>query len=147
MRRVLPLLAVLLMGFAPAPFPKPGRDGRDDLAAMRGEWEVVGESLSGSPLRPAAASYTAVYDGNRVDMLTNGVAIAKWVVTLDPSKKPKRMDLKKADAPGQALLCIYKLDGDTLTFAYYNRVNAPERPIDFNPNRLMVIEVYKRKKR
>ena len=39
MRRVLPLVAVLLMGFAPAPFPKQHR--KTDLKKMQGEWDMV----------------------------------------------------------------------------------------------------------
>jgi hypothetical protein len=39
MRRVLPLLAVLSVAFAPAPFPKPSTS--IDLASFQGRWKVV----------------------------------------------------------------------------------------------------------
>jgi uncharacterized protein (TIGR03067 family) len=149
MRRFLPLIAILSLAFAPAPFPRPLKadPGKADLKKMQGEWECVSWSLNGNPLVTVNRRVTAVYDGNRMSCLTNGVATAKWVVTLDPSKEPKRMDLKDVNAPGETLLGIYKLDGDTLTCAFRNQANTSERPTDFNPHRLMGVEVYKRKKR
>ena len=85
--------------------------------------------------------------GNRLYCLSNCVTSRKWVVTLDPSKNPKRMDLKDVELLGHTVLCIYKLNSDTLTCAFSNQVNALERPTDFNPHRLMGVEVFKRKKR
>jgi uncharacterized protein (TIGR03067 family) len=76
----------------------------------------------------------------------NGVPTAKWIVTLDSSREPKRMDLKEVDAPVQKVLCIDKFDGDTLTLAYHFGTNASERPTDFKPGRLIFIEVLKRRK-
>lgn len=38
MRRVVPLLIVLCLGFAPAPVYRERRDTRTDLEKMRGEW-------------------------------------------------------------------------------------------------------------
>src|SRR5579885_2753658 len=38
MRRILPLLVILLMGFAPAPFPRPAR--RPAVQALAGTWDV-----------------------------------------------------------------------------------------------------------
>jgi hypothetical protein len=40
MRRVLPLLAVLCLAFAPAPFPRPGRPV-DDFSELAGTWVLV----------------------------------------------------------------------------------------------------------
>jgi uncharacterized protein (TIGR03067 family) len=147
MRRILPLLAVLLMGFAPAPFPKPGRNTTADLAALRGEWELVSASSNGGPFSADGGWSSSVYDGNRLSSFRKGVATCKWIVTLYPLKEPKRMDLKEVDAPGQAVLCIYKLDGDTLTLAYHFGAHASERPTDFKPHESTFIEVLKQKKR
>jgi uncharacterized protein (TIGR03067 family) len=144
MRRVLPLLSILCLAFAPVPFPKPDRRTPKDLAAMRGEWEVISCHINGG--LASTDGHTAVFDGNRLHRLTEGRTTIKWIVTLDSSKKPKWMDLKDANVPGRTLLCIYKLEGDTLTCAFCNEVNAQERPTDFNPD-LMGLEVFKRKKR
>jgi uncharacterized protein (TIGR03067 family) len=148
MRRILALLALLVMGFAPAPFPKPERTGRDKLVAMRGEWKLVSLSLDGRPLRAAGGMSAAVFDGNRLSLLdVDGVVISRWIVTLAPSKNPKRMDLKDADAPDQTLLGIYKLDGDTLTLACANPTIVSKGPTDFNPHKGTEVSVYKRKKK
>jgi hypothetical protein len=37
MRRVLPLIVLVLLGFAPAPFPKPD-PSKEDLRKMQGKW-------------------------------------------------------------------------------------------------------------
>jgi uncharacterized protein (TIGR03067 family) len=65
-------------------------------------------------------------------------------LSLNPSKKPKQMNLKDADEPNNTVLGIYRIDGDTLHFAF-SQGNATERPIDFNPYRGLL--VLKRKKR
>ena len=45
MLRIMPLLIVLCLGFAPAPVPKPKPaakvDGKELLAKLQGEWTVV----------------------------------------------------------------------------------------------------------
>jgi uncharacterized protein (TIGR03067 family) len=148
-RRSLVPLAILSLAFAPLPFPRPAKGGKaaSDLKALQGEWVRVSCSLNGGPPAASGGEDTAVYDGARLARLHRGVASARWVVTLDPSKEPRRMDMEDAAAPGRKLLCIYRLDGDTLTCAFRNQVNAPERPTDFEPHALMGVEVFRRKSR
>jgi hypothetical protein len=52
MRRVLPLIAVLLIGFAPAPFPKPNRS-QEDLKKMQGSWELLYTVMNGKREYPS----------------------------------------------------------------------------------------------
>ena len=67
-------------------------------------------------------------------------------MTLDPSKKPMRMDLIDPNMAENNRLGIYKLDGDTLTFALCFHDNGSTRPTDFQPYKHKCIWVFKRKK-
>jgi uncharacterized protein (TIGR03067 family) len=87
-----------------------------------------------------------VYVGDRVSRLSNRVVTARWIIVLGPSKQLKWMDMKDADVPGQTLLCIYKIEGDTLTFAFRDQPNATDRPKDFRPHHLRGVEVWHRKR-
>ena len=70
MRCILLLLAVLLMGFAPAPFPKPSLE-KADLAKLQGEWEQVSSSINGNPPF-AGGGVVEVFSGNQLTYVTNG---------------------------------------------------------------------------
>src|SRR5437016_997283 len=118
---VISLLAVLPGVLSPQGQPA-------DLKALQGEWELVAESLNGSPIRPPRGSYRMVVDGRKVSMLPGKDVTSRWEVTLDPAREPKWMD-EKAD--GKSLVEIYRLTGDTLTVAFRNRWNDPARPTDF----------------
>jgi uncharacterized protein (TIGR03067 family) len=147
MPRAVPLLVVLSVGFAPAPVYRERPDSiKVDLEALQGEWQSVNCSLEGGEPTVGGGDDTAVYRGDRMSRLHKGVVNARWVIALDPSKEPRRMDLKGVEVPDQTVLCIYRIDGDTLTFAFRNQVDATERPKDFRPRPLVGIEVFRRKK-
>jgi uncharacterized protein (TIGR03067 family) len=131
---------ILLLGTLPGSLPAVQPP---DLKALQGEWVVVAESLNGSPIRPPRGSYTVVFEGNRSTCLAGKEVTARWEVTLDPAKEPKRMDEKAGD---KSLAEIYRLDGDTLTVAFRNHWNDPRRPTDFEPRDGIGIYVLARKK-
>ena len=132
---LIPLLFVLPGNLPPAAQPA-------DLKAMQGEWVLVAESLGG-PIRPPRGSYAVVFEGNRATVMAGKEVTARWEVTLDPAKEPKRMDGKAGD---KSLAEIYRLDGDTLTLAFRNHWNDPRRPTDFEPGDGIGIYVLTRKK-
>jgi uncharacterized protein (TIGR03067 family) len=147
MRHVLPLLIVLSLGFAPAPVYREKRDpAKDDLKALQGEWECVGYSINGEEPSVGVGKSKVVHLEDRLSCLSNGAVTARYVVVLNPSKEPKWIDLKDVDVPGRAVLGIYRLDGNTLTCAFRNQVNTKERPKEFRPHPLMIVEVFHRKK-
>jgi uncharacterized protein (TIGR03067 family) len=102
MRRVLLPLALVSMAFAPAPLraPKPG-SAAEDAKALQGSWlaeEGVGATFKGDIL-----SFST--------RLGPGVS---YRVKLDPSSKPRSIDLKVASekGDGRVILGIYSLEKD-----------------------------------
>ena len=89
MRRVLPLLAVLSLAFAPLPFPKQKR-AECDPARLRGSWFMD----NGLEARFEEGSLT-FYDG--------GVLVSAYRMTLDPAAEPKEQDDRRPVEGGERM--------------------------------------------
>jgi len=129
MRSIFLLLALCAAASAaPLPFPKP--PGKADLKALQGEWEAV-KQRSGATFRVPGNVAIKVKD-DRLAFLVDGEMRTTWVITLDPKKAPRAIDLRrvasKSGAPGDlTLLAVYHVEGDSFTLAYCN-----ERPADLD---------------
>jgi uncharacterized protein (TIGR03067 family) len=134
---VLFVVAVGSLAFAPAPFPRSAqREGGDDLKKLQGTW--VRTSLNGKP-----ENVTAHVKGDR--MLYDSKDDA-WVITLDTSHKPKRVDFVRVDGK-MNFRGVYRLEGDTFTYSLLMNVNDADRPLDFEATRPGAwVGVYKRQK-
>src|SRR5262249_43399587 len=120
--------AALAAGFAPVPKPKPVSP-KEELKRLQGAWEGVRLSADGG--RGARGSGADTYEGDRLTCVRKGQVISRWTVALDPSRRPKAMDLK-ADS-GELLPYTYKLEGDELTLAYRRGGDRRGRPGDVTP--------------
>ncbi len=109
MRKCLLVLVVTLtLGFAPAPFPKPAKpDRRTDLQKMQGVWVQVSQTRGGKPWPPPGEPTfrkQVIVSGKRMRMTYqfrgDGIVISEWVVTLDPARHPKAMDMKAVGRGG-----------------------------------------------
>jgi uncharacterized protein (TIGR03067 family) len=123
------LFAVLSLGFAPAPFPRPERRPPVEVESLVGEWKGPNQLIVTS---------------ERMDFNTNG-----YRVTFDRRVRPAAFDLKGVEGTGGAgrnFAGIYRLEGDTLTICY-NAGDGP-RPMAFEgPGKGMFTEVYTRVRR
>jgi uncharacterized protein (TIGR03067 family) len=115
-----------------------------DMKALQGEWELVAESLNGSPIRSPRGSYTMIVEGTTVSILAGKELTARWQLALDVAKEPKWMDEKSGD---KSLTEIYRLDRETLTVAFRNGWNDPRRPTSFEPAEGVGIYVLTRRAR
>jgi uncharacterized protein (TIGR03067 family) len=138
------LLAIGTAAAAPAPFARPDRpDRRPDLERLQGDWElirVVGrngrvtELKQGDRLVLSFSGRRAVFGDPRRPTRSE-----EWVVTLDASSAPKKMDLNYSEerlekAPylrDMTGLCIYRLQGDTLTIRLGGGDSKEGRPANF----------------
>jgi len=136
MRAIVLLFSLGSLAFAPAPFPRsPQREGGgDDLTKLQGNW--VRTSLNGK-----ADKAIARIKGDR--MLYDGPGDV-WVITLDATKTPRRVDFVRVDGK-ITFRGVYRREGDTFTYSLLMNVSEAERPLDFDLNRPNAwVGVYKR---
>jgi uncharacterized protein (TIGR03067 family) len=128
MRRVLPLLAIVCLAFAPAPFPKAERP--PDAQKMRGKWARV-RLYNGTALVPEEpGEVTVVIDGGIVAFCRGGQVHTRWMLVLDARQSPRSLDLVGLDEnKGYVLHGIYRLEADVFTCCYSGTV----RPASFDP--------------
>jgi uncharacterized protein (TIGR03067 family) len=114
-RRVLPLIAVLCLAFAPAPFPK---RAVNDLKQLQGMWVLSFTSYSGKPARVTDLRW--IVSGNKLTIAEEG-SIHHWTFTLNPAPSTKEVDMRtpSGEKAGDLLLkAIYTVDRDTLKVCY-----------------------------
>src|SRR5262245_19947441 len=124
---VLLIGGLVLAGEPPAAAEK-------DNQALQGAWEVTAAEFLKKEMKPLKGTKAAVAE----DKLTIGTDKERaYSFTLDPSRKPKEIDLYR----GNQLVsrCIYTLDGDELRLCFgpaqYQDgilVDVGERPTTFD---------------
>ena len=141
MRTTALCLAVLALAFAPAPLPRPDRGKpEDDLAKLQGDWSRV--SYKGRAEQPPLTFRVA---GDRTHYLP--WADTAWIIKLDATRRPRRIDLVRVGDPAEFYRGVYRLEGDRFTYLIENNVSEAERPTDFaSPPRGAWVAVYERKK-
>ncbi len=141
MRRLLPCLAIVLLGFAPAPFPRPDTSNLD-LEKMQGEWVLVQMIVAGQSRDSGGGYFTIEIAGSRMQELSGGTVIWDYSIKLDGRKRPRSLDcIGRGIDRGWSDDRIYSLKENTLTI---NRGDV--RPTDFDASRLgRVLRTYKRK--
>jgi uncharacterized protein (TIGR03067 family) len=105
-----PLL--LLLGFAPAPFPKPDT-GKEDLHRMQGGWVMAWSQKDGVK---TLAEQEAVWliAGNQLTTSLAGKKVGAFSIALDGRKKPSTIDVLSPDGSGSPVPGRYSLEGDLL---------------------------------
>jgi len=115
--KTLIVLAAALSGVVDRPVTKKNVP-RDEAKLLQGSWRVVSLESRGRQfpeVRIRQLDYKLVIQGNTFTFMLRG----RQTVThfkLDPTSKPKAIDLVGADGPqkGRVRLGVYQLDGDTL---------------------------------
>jgi uncharacterized protein (TIGR03067 family) len=137
---VLFLAATACLAFAPAPFPKPDRrdTGADDLTKLQGSWVRVlhnGQTQNGTDVVVV-----------RGDVWRYNTPFDSWVMTLNPAKKPRHIDLVKVNDKTSFFRGIYRLEGDTFTYSLRHYGTEQQRPMDYDTSRSYSwVSVYKRR--
>lgn len=114
----------------------------DDAKAIAGTWVVESCTMFGDPVQNRVGT-TMTFTADKI-VVKGEVENWESKYKLDPSAKPKRLDLLN-EAPEKPSLCIYELTGDVL------KICIPEKPIDPRPPKLessksTTVLVLKRKK-
>ena len=114
MRVTAPVIAVLVLAGAVA-----AQDAiKKEMAQLEGEWSMVsGEANGLSMPKETVKSGKRVAKNGETIITIGGQVYFKAKFSIDPTKKPKHMDLKIEEGEafkGETSAAIYELDGDTL---------------------------------
>jgi uncharacterized protein (TIGR03067 family) len=149
MRRFLPLAGVLAICLGAPVLADEKADA--ELKAMVGNWKLEKAELGGKDLTEhLKAMKFEIRDGGKY---TVQIAEEKddGAFTIDPTKKPKEMDVKPTGGPhkGKTVKAIYKLDDDTLVMCYDFDADKGNRPEKFESKEgtTLLLITYKREKK
>ena len=112
--------------------PAPRKAALDDLKKLQGTWQCFAMEREGDPVPPEGLKgSTATYEDDRITLTRDGEVFRRGIVTLDPSKSPKRVNTWDLNGPyeDQTVPGIYELDGDTLKVCFSRP--GSERPTAF----------------
>jgi uncharacterized protein (TIGR03067 family) len=132
---LIPALAALLVaGTAKAQ----DADAKKDLQSLQGTWKVISTIDSGQEV-PAEriAKMTIIIEGNKLRFRMEGEPeVEEATFTLDPTKKPRAIDIVTTDRNGQGRTVrgIYKIEGNRVTLCT-NSAKDGERPTEFASRR------------
>ena len=134
------MLAIILgiMGVLPIPANPPkelSEAARKELKTLEGKWRVVKFLHFDRETTPEADGYDVIveFKGNTIDFNKSATGV---VIELDPATDPKCLDFKVPVGSGvfkngSTYESVYKLDGDTLTWAVYTG-RGKSRPTAFD---------------
>ena len=104
---------------AAAPVPKDFVKKRPDAEVFVGAWDTVVAESAGQPTGKATWTFDAGL--KMVSTPPGGGRWSEWVITLDPTKSPKEIDIGHYKG-------IYQFDGADIKIAF----STSERPTDFD---------------
>ena len=137
----------------------PGTDkqARSDKDLLQGKWKAVaatrdGKARTEEELKDKPMMLT--FEGDKATLRDGDRDVGEPVTfKLDPSKKPKQIDVKPpagSDGTERPMMKgIYELKGDTLKLAFKRAEEpgqSPERPTDFTPGERGMVVTLERQK-
>ncbi len=121
-------------------------DARDD--ALQGTWLPSTAELGGKSFPDEVRKTIKLVVKDDKYTVTVGKQVDQGTVKLNPSAKPKAMDITGTDGPnkGKTILAIYERDGDTLRVCY--DLSGKNRPTEFKTREgtQLFLVTYKREK-
>ena len=96
-------------------------DAAKELKKFEGAWVVESMEMDGQkPPAEEIAQFRLVFDADKYSMKMADNVVAKGKIKIDPTKKPKTIDVtpSEGDNSGQLMLGIYEFDGDKMKACY-----------------------------
>jgi uncharacterized protein (TIGR03067 family) len=130
-RRTLLVVSLsLLVGFAPAPFPRPRRTAeKDDLQRIQGTWEVIQYERGGSDLLRSYKEVRIAFEGGRMTFHFDGRIGSRWDFVLEPASRPRALTRTHVGSKGRVARGIYRFEGDRLILCDHH---SGPRPTEFD---------------
>ncbi len=143
----LPALLVVAVGLLLAADDPKDDAVKKEMAKFQGTWKFVSMEVEGQKKPPDDFNkYTVVLQGDQWTVSEGDKIAAKVTFKLDPTKKPKTIDLIDAEKK-RLMRGIYTLEGDKLTVCDRGSEKG-DRPTEFatKPDSGLVLVVLKRVK-
>lgn len=125
-----------------------GDDAKDDAKSIDGTWRPSAAELGGEKFPDEVRKTIKLVIGDGKYTVTVGKEPDKGTVKLDPSKKPKSLDITGTEGPnkGKTILAIYEKTDDTLRICY--DLSGKARPVEFKTSKdtKLFLVTYKREK-
>ena len=121
------LLVIVAVGLFLAADDGPNEKAKQELEALQGTWNGVSAQENGQAVPEAnAKAMQFIIKGDSYTFKLNGQEYEQGALKVDPTKKPKTIDIKitKGEDKGKEQLGFYELDKDTLKLC----VPAPGKP-------------------
>jgi len=121
---------------------------KKDLDSLQGSWQYISWVADGNPKsKEEIKGFKIIIKGNKLTWIGfgKGIANAEATIKLDPSKKPKAIDLTGPEM--EPSLGIYSIEGDTLKIYVKNSIGDTERPTEFKDGQNVSSFVLNREKR
>jgi uncharacterized protein (TIGR03067 family) len=145
MRPLLVMLAVVALGFAPVPFRKPD-PVKSELQKLQGEWELTRWDAEGGRVEVSPGDYRVVIVKDGFSHYNRANLLARSVLRFDRTR-PGVMEVKRSDGEADETIHLrYRVEGDTLTYAFHNANVRPDAPARLAPGEGVTFKVFRRKK-
>lgn len=126
-----------------------------DTKKLEGSWRTMSVESNGKKLSQDVikemADLRLVFKGDTGSIRNKGKVLSEGPFTIDPTKKPKTLDLEvtKGQRIGSTSLAIYELDGDTLKACWTSLAVDRKRPKEFatKPDSGLLLITYQREKK
>jgi uncharacterized protein (TIGR03067 family) len=124
------------------------KDQEKELKDLEGTWKTASREVDGKkvPDEEVKKITLTIGAGGKAALLSDGTAIGKADLTVNPAKKPKEIDLllTEGENKGKTARGIYELSADTLRVCY--AAPGKDRPTEFSskPGSGNTLSVYKR---
>jgi uncharacterized protein (TIGR03067 family) len=143
--KLMVLLVILPLAGAAAPAPKDD-DAKEELKKFEGTWKLVAANLGGMEATPEHVENTSLVVSGHEFTMTIGTEVHKGKFTIDPSKKPKTIDVEftEGSLKDSKVQGIYEIKGDTRK-SCFAEPNA-DRPADFTGGKDKFVWEWKREK-
>jgi uncharacterized protein (TIGR03067 family) len=118
---------------------------KEELKKFEGTWVLVSGAEDGNEIADPEKAAKLVFKGDKVAVYSGDKKLAEGTLSLDPSAKPKAMDMAFSTEKGGKTVAIYELDGDTLKVC--SNLKGEGRPGEFAKKGGYGLYVYKRDKK
>jgi uncharacterized protein (TIGR03067 family) len=145
MKTKLMMLLILLPLAGAAPAPEP--DVEEELKKFQGTWKLVAaQNYDGTESTPESRETTSLVVSGDEFVMTGGTEDFKGKFTIDPSKKPKTIDVEFTEGKlkGTKLKGIYEFNKDIRKSCFADA--NEKRPKDFDGGKGKLILEWKRDK-